>query len=110
MYYNAVNFDKVLRASGRTTKLANEVEEVSKTTKAIFVVPDSMLREFSLRFKGNDNVVVLSDLNSSIDWDTMQVRGMRAYEVYFDHAVIYKRFGVQIQKYLEACHIKLVSN
>ena len=54
--------------------------------------------------------MLLPDSFSTIDGDTMTVHGMRAYETYFDHYVIFKRFGVQIQKYLEACHIRMLSN
>ena len=105
-----MNIEELLRASGRTSKTIKRVETVSKLGKVVFVVPDTMLREYELKFKDNDNVIVLPDSFSGIDWDTMTIHGMRAYEVYFDHYVIFKRFGVQIQKYLEACHIKMISN
>lgn len=104
-----MNIEELLRASGRTSKTVKQVERAS-TSKVIFVVPDTMQREYELKFKDNENVIVMSDSNSSIDWTTLTVPGMRAYKVYFDHYVIFKRFGVQIQKYLEACHIRMLSN
>lgn len=105
-----MNIENVLRASGRTSKTVKQVEQASKSNKVVFVVPDSMRREYELRFEGNENVIVLPESATPIDWTTMTIHGMRAYEVYFDHYVIFKRFGVQIQKYLEACHIKMISN
>lgn len=105
-----MNVEELLRVSGRTSKTIKQVETVSKLGKVVFVVPDTMLREYELKFKDNENVIVLPDSFSTIDWDTMTVHGMRAYETYFDHYVIFKRFGVQIQKYLEACHIRMLSN
>lgn len=105
-----MNIEELLRASGRTSKTVMQVEKASKTSKVIFIVSEVIVREFELKFKDNDNVIVLPDSFSGIYWDTMTVHGMRAYEVYFDHYVIYKRFGLQIQRYLEACHIKMISN
>ena len=110
MYSSSKNLEGLFRASGRTSKTVMQVQQASKTAKVIFIVSEDMVREFELKFKDNDNVIVLPDSFSGIDWDTMTVHGMRAYEVYFDHYVIYKRFGLQIQKYLEACHIKMLSN
>ena len=101
-----MNIEQLLRASGRTSRTVNEVERMSKSTRVIFVVPYAMKREYDIKFKDNENVTIISDENSLIDWKTMTARGMRAYEVIFDHSVIYERFGVQIDKYLEACHIK----
>ena len=105
-----MNIEELLRASGRTSKTVMQVEKASKTSKVIFIVSEAIVREFELKFKDNNNVIVLPDSFSGIDWDTMTVHGMRAYEVYFDHYVVYKRFGLQIQKYLEACHIRMLSN
>ena len=105
-----MNVEELLRASGRTSKTADQVKQASKSGKVIFVVSNAMEREYELKFKDNENVIVMSDSNSSIDWTTLTIPGMRAYNVYFDHHVIFKRFGVQIQKYLEACHIKMLSN
>lgn len=105
-----MNIEELLRASDRTSKTADQVKQASKSGKVIFVVSNTMEREYELKFKDNENVIVMSDLNSSIDWTTLEVYGIRAYEVYFDHYVIFKRFGVQIQKYLEACHIRMLSN
>lgn len=105
-----MNIEELLRASGRTSKTVKQVEQASKSGKVIFVVSNAMEREYELKFKDNENVIVMSDLNNSIDWTTLEVYGMRAYKVYFDHYVIFKRFGVQIQKYLEACHIRMLSN
>lgn len=53
------NIEKLLRASGRTSKTIKRVETVSKLGKVVFVVPDTMLREYELKFKDNDNVIVL---------------------------------------------------
>ncbi len=105
-----MNVEELLRASGRTSKTVKQVEQASEFGKVVFVIPDTMKREYELRFKDNENVIVMSDSTSSIDWTTLTVPGMKAYDVYFDHYVIFKRFGVQIQKYLEACHIRMLSN
>lgn len=103
-----MDFDKALRCSGRTKKTVNQVELSSKTSKTIFIVPENMYREYEIKFRNNENVLVLPESNDSINWSTMTVMGMRAYQVYFDHYVIFNRFGVQIQKYLESCHVKEV--
>ena len=110
MHSSLKDLEGLFRASGRTSKTVTEVEKASKTSKVIFIVSEGTVREFEIKFKDNDNVIVLPDSFSAIDWDTMTVHGMRAYEVYFDHYVIYKRFGLQIQKYLEACYINTISN
>lgn len=105
-----MNIEELLRASGRTSKTVVQVEQASKSNKVVFVVSDAMRREYEIRFKDNENVIVLPESATPVDWDTMTIYGMRAYEAYFDHYVIFKRFGVQIQKYLEACHIRMLSN
>ena len=70
-----MNIEELLRASGRTSKTVKQVEKASKTSKVIFIVSEGMVREFELKFKNNDNVIVLPDSFSGIDWDTMTVHG-----------------------------------
>ena len=52
-----MNVEELLRVSGRTSKTIKQVETVSKLGKVVFVVPDTMLREYELKFKDNENVI-----------------------------------------------------
>ena len=55
-----MNIEELLRASGRTSKTIKQVEKASKFSKVIFVVSDTMKREYELKFKDILNHVILS--------------------------------------------------
>lgn len=96
--------EEILRGTGRTTKSIEKVHELSLHGQVIFVVPSAFQRDYIRKFAFNNNVLVVPDTSISIDWNVMGIIGFSC-PVIFDHSVLYRRFGHQINEYLKSCFI-----
>lgn len=101
--------EEILRQTGRTTRTVKEVNDLSLKGRVFFVVPEPTKYHFKRLFGHNANVVVLGELNQSINWDTLSLYGIND-PVLFDHSVLYKRYDHVIEEYFNSFEFKVIKD
>lgn len=101
--------EEILRQTGRTTRTIKEVNDLSLRGRVYFVVPEPLKYHFKRLFGHNANVIVLGDLNQSINWDTLSLFGIND-PVLFDHSVLYRKYQHVIEEYFKSAGFKVINN
>lgn len=100
----------VLRGTRRTCRMIELVKESAKQCKTVFVVPFNKIDIYKRELEGYEDIIVISSEDSSIDWNTFTIKGMRNYPIFFDHYTVFRKFSTAILKYFESSFITEVKN
>ncbi len=90
---------KPARATGRTTKMLREAEDLSMQGKKVcVVVPRNLIKEYKRKLAGTTVQVI--GMLENFDYRTMSVQGVRDTIYLIDHYVIEQQF----EKILDMLH------